>query len=109
MSAARKFQLTYSEQTECHHQSEGPPLKSLIFSLQRDQDRLQRYADRTLRAVEHITDTFETKMDALYCHASQMGGSREEGIKRSRQRAAEVGENIGVSLAEGFKRVEIFR
>ena len=56
-----------------------------------------------------ITDTFETKMDALYCHASQMGGSREEGDKRSRQRAAEVGENIGVPLAEGFKRVEIFR
>ena len=56
-----------------------------------------------------ITDTFETKMDALYCHASQMGEPREEGDKRSRQSAAEVGENIGVPLAEAFKRVEIFR
>ena len=56
-----------------------------------------------------ITDTFETKMDSLYCHASQMGRPREERDERARQSAAEVGEKIGVPLAEGFKRIEVFR
>ncbi len=56
-----------------------------------------------------ITDTFEAKMDSLYCHASQMSRPREERDERSRERAAEVGENIGVPLAEGFKRIEIWR
>lgn len=56
-----------------------------------------------------ITDTFETKMDALYCHASQMGRPREESEPRSRERAAAVGEQAGYELAEGFKRVVIGR
>ena len=48
-------------------------------------------------------------MDSLYCHASQMSRPREERDERSRQSAADVGENIGVPLAEGFKRIEIWR
>ena len=56
-----------------------------------------------------ITDTFEAKMDSLYCHVSQMRRPREERDERARQRAAEVGENIGVPLAEGFKRIEVWR
>ena len=56
-----------------------------------------------------ITDTFTTKMDALYCHASQMGRPREEGEAWSRRRAAETGKNIGGGLAESFKRIYIGR
>ena len=56
-----------------------------------------------------ITDTFEAKMDALYCHVSQMGRPREEGQVRSRERAAETGKKAGYELAEGFKYINIGR
>jgi LmbE family N-acetylglucosaminyl deacetylase len=56
-----------------------------------------------------ITDTFDLKMEALYRHASQMGSPREVGEPRSRERAAETGKQAGFELAEGFKRIEIWR
>ena len=56
-----------------------------------------------------ITDTFQTKMDALYQHVSQMGQPREDREERSRKRHAEVGKKIDVPLAEEFKRIEIWR
>jgi LmbE family N-acetylglucosaminyl deacetylase len=56
-----------------------------------------------------VTDTFTTKMDALYCHASQMKRPREEREARTREYYAEVGKRIGVPLAEEFKRIEIHR
>lgn len=56
-----------------------------------------------------ITETFSTKMDALYCHVSQMKRSREEREAGWRQRYADVGKKIGVPLAESFKRIEVRR
>jgi LmbE family N-acetylglucosaminyl deacetylase len=56
-----------------------------------------------------VTDTFSTKMDALYCHASQMKRPREEREARTREYYAEVGKRLGVPLAESFKRIEIHR
>ncbi len=56
-----------------------------------------------------ITDTFVTKVDALYCHASQMGSPREEREAWLRERSSETGVHIGGGLAEGFKRVVIGR
>lgn len=56
-----------------------------------------------------ITDTFETKMKALYCHVSQIGEPNEDRMERSRARFGEVGKKIGVQLAEQFKRIEIWR
>ena len=56
-----------------------------------------------------ITDTFVTKVDALYCHVSQMGRPREEREVWLRERASETGVHIGGGLAEGFKRVVIGR
>ena len=56
-----------------------------------------------------ITDTFVTKVDALYCHVSQMARSREEGEGWMRKRSAETGQHIGGGLAEPFKRVVIGR
>jgi LmbE family N-acetylglucosaminyl deacetylase len=56
-----------------------------------------------------ITDTFSIKMDALFCHVSQVGHDRERREKRSRARYAEFGKHIGVALAEPFKRIELHR
>ncbi len=56
-----------------------------------------------------ITETFVTKVDALYCHASQMGRPREEREAWLRERSAETGEHIGGGLAEPFKRIVISR
>lgn len=56
-----------------------------------------------------ITDTFAIKMDALFCHASQVGYEREQRTERSRTRFAAVGKRIGVPLAEPFKRIELNR
>ena len=56
-----------------------------------------------------ITETFVTKVDALYCHVSQMGSPREEREAWLRERSAETGQHIGGGLAEGFKRIVIGR
>jgi LmbE family N-acetylglucosaminyl deacetylase len=56
-----------------------------------------------------ITETFSTKMDALYCHASQMKWSREEREADWRQRYADIGKKVGVPLAEPFKRIDVRR
>lgn len=56
-----------------------------------------------------IGETFVTKVDALYCHVSQMGLPREEREVWLRERSAETGEHIGGGLAEPFKRIVIER
>ena len=56
-----------------------------------------------------ITDTFETKMDSLYRHVSQMSRPRELASARSKERAAETGKAIGGGLAESFKRITLGR
>lgn len=56
-----------------------------------------------------VTDTFSIKMDALYCHASQMRRAREEREAATRARYAEAGKRAGVMLAEAFKRIELHR
>ena len=54
-----------------------------------------------------ITDTFQTKRDALYRHVSQVGEPTEEGEARARERHAAIGKKIGVPLAEQFKLIEL--
>jgi LmbE family N-acetylglucosaminyl deacetylase len=56
-----------------------------------------------------VSDTFTTKMDALYCHASQMSRPREEREAETRARYEAFGKNIGARLAEPFKRLEARR
>jgi LmbE family N-acetylglucosaminyl deacetylase len=56
-----------------------------------------------------ISDTFVTKMDALYCQASQMKRPREEREANAREWYAEYGKKAGVRLAEPFKRIELWR
>ena len=57
-----------------------------------------------------VTDTFEKKIEALFCHKSQVGNPPDE-VRRGRwrQRYEEFGRKAGVELAEAFKRIEIFR
>ena len=56
-----------------------------------------------------VSETFTTKMDALYCHASQMKRPRAEREANTIAYYAEIGKKIGVHLAEPFKRIEISR
>jgi LmbE family N-acetylglucosaminyl deacetylase len=60
-------------------------------------------------AFVDISDTFVAKMDALYCHASQMSRPREEREARTRAHYHAYGKRMGVDLAEPFKRIEINR
>jgi LmbE family N-acetylglucosaminyl deacetylase len=55
-----------------------------------------------------VTDTFETKLQALFCHRSQVG-DRADGDRESRwrQRFSEAGKRAGVPLAVSFKRIEM--
>lgn len=54
-----------------------------------------------------VTDTFQTKMDALSQHESQMGVVKRQREEKARQRFSEAGKQIGVPLAEPFKHIEV--
>jgi len=54
-----------------------------------------------------IDETFERKVDALYCHASQMSRSKEEGTSRLRERFSEHGYKVHSAVAESFKRLQL--
>jgi LmbE family N-acetylglucosaminyl deacetylase len=57
-----------------------------------------------------VTATFERKLQALYCHRSQVGSPEDtERARWWRQRYEEAGKKIGVPLAESFKRVQLLR
>lgn len=56
-----------------------------------------------------ITATFETKLAALRCHVSQVGGHHSASIEQwLRQRAVDAARDQDFELAEAFHRVEIF-
>lgn len=52
-----------------------------------------------------ITDVIDTKIDALFCHASQLVETGEWFREFLRERAEEAGRQIGVRYAEGFRRL----
>ncbi len=55
-----------------------------------------------------ITDTFETKLAALQCHKSQVGGHHFPAIEQwLRQRAEDAAGDQDFELAEAFHRAEI--
>jgi len=53
-----------------------------------------------------ISDTMDTKIEALLCHASQFIGRTEEVEKMVRTRLADLGAKYGVAYAEEFHRTE---
>jgi LmbE family N-acetylglucosaminyl deacetylase len=54
-----------------------------------------------------IDDAFDNKIEALYCHKSQMSSSKAEGHKRLRMRFSEYGYKVNAELAEPFKYLKI--
>ena len=62
VGAARKFQQGISESgVRCHHESDGPPLKSFLYlDNDTDGDGFELCAAKTMEALEHVTSTFPT-------------------------------------------------
>ncbi len=54
-----------------------------------------------------ISETLSTKVEALMCHRSQLGGAAEWMDVAVRQRAEEGGLRAGVRYAEGFRRLRL--
>jgi LmbE family N-acetylglucosaminyl deacetylase len=54
-----------------------------------------------------VGDTFDVKMAALGCHASQVGQYWDIIEERMKDRAGKMGEDQGLPLAEAFRRVEM--
>jgi LmbE family N-acetylglucosaminyl deacetylase len=56
----------------------------------------------------NVADTFETGLQALLCHASQVGG-RDELAEEMRERARLVGEPQGIGMAQAFLSIVLDR
>ena len=56
-----------------------------------------------------IDEHFEDKLNALYCHSSQMSSSKEEGRMRLRNRFSVYGPKVNAEIAEAFKRLDLRR
>lgn len=54
-----------------------------------------------------VTDWIERKIDALFCHRSQLEDTSEYFRGFLRERAEEGGREVGVAYAEGFRRVTL--
>lgn len=72
------------------------------------------YLNLTMNPTHYmdITDTFETKLNALRCHVSQLGSGEDfdNGVRKFiTERSLEAGERIGVTHAEMFKVMTLVR
>ena len=56
-----------------------------------------------------ITETFDIKLAALYCHKSQIGSSFHDLEKRLMERCKATAEGEDYELAEAFYRLEVWR
>ena len=54
-----------------------------------------------------IDDTFQRKIDALYCHTSQMSTTKEQGYERLKKRFSEHGYKVNAQLVEAFKYLKL--
>ncbi len=55
-----------------------------------------------------IEGALQAKIDALFCHKSQLGADASEWLEGFvRQRAEDEGKRAGVQLAEGFRRIRL--
>ena len=58
------------------------------------------------RLVIDITDTMDLKLQAIRCHASQIGDVMDF-ANRMRMRAADLGRERGYAYAEGFDHIVV--
>ncbi len=54
-----------------------------------------------------VSETIDAKAAAIACHVSQLGGTGEWLRTAVRQRAEEAGRQAAVTLAEGFRRINL--
>jgi len=54
-----------------------------------------------------VSDHIETKIDAVFCHASQLAETTEWFRQALRDQAAEVGRAAGVAYAEAYRRLSL--
>ena len=54
-----------------------------------------------------ISDAIEQKIDAVFCHTSQLGDADESFRDYLRERAAEAGRSVGTGYAEAFRRLNL--
>jgi len=53
-----------------------------------------------------VSDHFDTKLEAIYCHTSQIQPlEKQEFLRRRREQALEAGQRNGTPFAESFRRV----
>lgn len=67
------------------------------------------YLSGTLEPNAHIdiADVLDQKIDAMFCHRSQLGEVDETFRAFLRERAAEAGRSVGLPAAEAFRRVTL--
>jgi len=59
IAGAIAFQMqTDQRRVDCHHGSQGPPLKSFLFDLQDDNARWAAYSEHVVKALDHISCSF---------------------------------------------------
>ena len=51
--------MLQQEEVQCFHDSAGPPLHTILFDIETDEDRHGVYAQHTLDGVEHVLTEFE--------------------------------------------------
>ena len=64
VQGAQAFQISPDQEsdelptTTCHHQSDGPPLKTFLFDVNKE-SRVKCYTAETLRAIQHVTGEYK--------------------------------------------------
>eukprot|EP00811_Abedinium_folium_P026835 NODE_3_length_5113_cov_5.809667.p1 GENE.NODE_3_length_5113_cov_5.809667~~NODE_3_length_5113_cov_5.809667.p1 ORF type:complete len:1644 (-),score=416.18 NODE_3_length_5113_cov_5.809667:89-5020(-) len=60
VQAASSFQIGGQAKlnTQCHHGSDGPPLKSYLFDVEEEAMRFSKYAEQTVDALHDVINTF---------------------------------------------------
>eukprot|EP01050_Picozoa_sp_SAG11_P009216 SAG11_NODE_852_length_6874_cov_2.914391_2_plen_1844_part_00 len=60
VAGAMRFQMLGKDKllTKCHHDSEGPPLQSFLFDVEKEANRFEQYAAQTATAIRHVGSEF---------------------------------------------------
>jgi LmbE family N-acetylglucosaminyl deacetylase len=114
---------TYNNFSGWHrdHRITGRVVLDCVYPLARDRlafpELLPKYGPHNVREVHviqwerpglviDVTDTMDLKLEAIRCHASQIGDLKAFEA-RMRNRAAIIGQDKGYSYAEGFDQIVV--
>ena len=82
---------------------------NLEVQMNQDEITVSEKLNNFLADIGIIDEHFEDKLNALYCHSSQMSSSKEEGRMRLRNRFSVYGPKVNAEIAEAFKRLDLRR